>query len=217
MPYLLLEASRVSSFVEEIPMPSDCVTSEVENPDFPLGVWKIQKAGGSRLIESGAGMRECHGRRWNMCHPAREQIRTQLHPSFKTPWSEVKVSELCPVLCNAMDYTVHGILQARILECIAFPFSRGSSQPGDEIQVSCIIGRFFYQLSHKVSPRILEWVAYPFSSGSSWPRNQTGVSCIEGGFFTNWAISEALKSHSKVDFKNKQIKKYAGKAESKFC
>ena len=32
-------------------------------------------------------------------------------------------------LCNPMDYTVHGILQARILECEAFPFSRGSSQP----------------------------------------------------------------------------------------
>ena len=31
--------------------------------------------------------------------------------------------------CNPMDYTIHGILQARILECVAFPFSRGSSQP----------------------------------------------------------------------------------------
>ena len=35
-----------------------------------------------------------------------------------------------------------GILQARILECIAIPFSRGSSQPRDWIQVSCIVGRF---------------------------------------------------------------------------
>ena len=41
-----------------------------------------------------------------------------------------------------MDYTVHGILQARILEWIAFPFSRGSSQPRDQTQVSCIAGRF---------------------------------------------------------------------------
>ena len=37
-----------------------------------------------------------------------------------------------------MDDTVHGILQARILEWIAFPFSRGSSQPRDQTQVSCI-------------------------------------------------------------------------------
>ena len=42
-----------------------------------------------------------------------------------------------------MDYTVHGILQARILERVAFPFSRGSSQPRDQTQVSRIAGRFF--------------------------------------------------------------------------
>ena len=41
-----------------------------------------------------------------------------------------------------MDYTVHGILQARILEWLAFPFSRGSSQPRDLTQVSCIAGDF---------------------------------------------------------------------------
>ena len=39
--------------------------------------------------------------------------------------------------------TVHGILQARILESIAFPFSRGSSQPRDQTQVSRIAARFF--------------------------------------------------------------------------
>ena len=42
-----------------------------------------------------------------------------------------------------MDYTIHGILQARILEWVAFPFSRGSSQPRGQIQVSLIAGRFF--------------------------------------------------------------------------
>ena len=42
-----------------------------------------------------------------------------------------------------MDYTVHGILQARIVEWVAFPFSRGSSQPRDQTQVSCIAGGFF--------------------------------------------------------------------------
>ena len=42
-----------------------------------------------------------------------------------------------------MDYTVHGILQARILEWAAFSFSRGSSQPRNLTQVSHIIGRFF--------------------------------------------------------------------------
>ena len=42
-----------------------------------------------------------------------------------------------------MDYTVHGILQARILEWVAFPFSRGSSQPRNWARVSCIAGGFF--------------------------------------------------------------------------
>ena len=44
---------------------------------------------------------------------------------------KVKVTQSCPTLCNPMDYTVHGILQTRILEWVAFPFSRGSSQPRD--------------------------------------------------------------------------------------
>ena len=42
-----------------------------------------------------------------------------------------------------MDYAVHVILQAKILECVAFPFARGSSQPRDQTQVSHIAGRFF--------------------------------------------------------------------------
>ena len=42
---------------------------------------------------------------------------------------KVKVDQSCPTLCDPMDYTVHGILQARILEWVAFPFSRGSFQP----------------------------------------------------------------------------------------
>ena len=46
-------------------------------------------------------------------------------------------------LCDPMDYTVHGILQARILEWVVFPFSRRSSQLRDWMQVSCIAGRFF--------------------------------------------------------------------------
>ena len=42
---------------------------------------------------------------------------------------KVKVAQSCPTLCNPMDYTILGILQARIMEWAAFSFSRGSSQP----------------------------------------------------------------------------------------
>ena len=103
----------------------------------------------------------------------------------------MKVTLSCPTLWDSMDYTVHGILQARVLEWVAFPFSRGSSQPRDQTQVLPHCRWILYQLSHKGSPRILEWVAYPFSSRFPQPRNWTGVSYNASGFFTNWAIREA--------------------------
>ena len=55
----------------------------------------------------------------------------------------VKVIESYLTLCDPMEYTVHVILRARILEWVAFPFSRGSSQPRDPTQISCIAGGFF--------------------------------------------------------------------------
>ena len=56
---------------------------------------------------------------------------------------EVKIAHLCLTVCNPMDYTVHGILQARILEWVGFPFSRKSYQPRDRTQISHIAGGFF--------------------------------------------------------------------------
>ena len=103
---------------------------------------------------------------------------------FETPWL-------------IQSSTVHGILQARILEWLAFPFSKASSQCRDRTQVSRFAGGFFTSWAtreaqeYKQSSRILEWVTYPFSSGFSWPQNWTGVSCIAGRFFTNRATWEA--------------------------
>ena len=67
----------------------------------------------------------------------------QIRKLGKYCYVKVKVAQSCPTVCDPMDDTVQGILQARILEWVAFPFSRGSSQPRDQTQVSCIIGRFF--------------------------------------------------------------------------
>ena len=61
--------------------------------------------------------------------------------SRKAEWSECRT--LRPPLCDPVDYTVHGVLQARILEWVAFPFSRGSSQPRGRTQISHIAGGFF--------------------------------------------------------------------------
>ena len=46
---------------------------------------------------------------------------------------KVKVAVVPPTLCDPMGYTVRGILQARILEWVAIPFSRGSSNPGSNL------------------------------------------------------------------------------------
>ena len=64
----------------------------------------------------------------------------------------VKVTQSCLTLCDLMAYTVHGILQARILEWVAFSFSRGSSQPRDRTQVSHIAGRFFTSWATREAP-----------------------------------------------------------------
>ena len=53
-----------------------------------------------------------------------------------------EVAQSCPTLCDPMDcslpgFSVHGILQARIVEWVTISFSRGSSQPGDQTRVSC--------------------------------------------------------------------------------
>ena len=102
---------------------------------------------------------------------------------------KVKVAQSCPTLCNPMDYTVHGILQARILEWVAFLSLLQESFPTQWSNPGFPHCRWIlYQLSHQGSPRILEWVGCPFPRGSSWARNWTRVSCIAEGFFTNSAI-----------------------------
>ena len=76
----------------------------------------------------------------NMLHslPNFQNALKSLHLQSRFPHSvcpdelvKGKVAQSCLTLCDPLDYTVHGILQARILEWVAFPFSRGSSQPSD--------------------------------------------------------------------------------------
>ena len=105
---------------------------------------------------------------------------------------KLRVTQLCPTLCDPMNYTVRGILQARILEWVAFPFSRGSSQPRESNPGLLHCRWILYQLSHKRSPRIVGWVAYPFCRGSSRPKDQTQVSRIAGVFFISSATREVL-------------------------
>ena len=72
---------------------------------------------------------------------------------------KVKVARSCWTLCDPMNYIVHGIVQARILEWIAFPFSRESSQPG-------------------IKPRSLTLQADSLSAEPQRKPNNTGVGSL---------------------------------------
>ena len=81
---------------------------------------------------------------------------------------KVKVTQSCPTLCNPVDCIVHGIFQARILEWVAFPFSRGPSEPKDRTQVSHIAGGFF------TSGARVRWTLIQsdvFINGGNWDPN----------------------------------------------
>ena len=79
----------------------------------------------------------------------------------------VKVAQSCPTLCDPIGYTVHGILQARILEWVAFPFSQELSQPRDRTQVSHTAGRFFTSLATREAQEY--WSGYAIHSPADLP------------------------------------------------
>ena len=89
---------------------------------------------------------------------------------FETPTDlkvKVKVTQSCLTLCDPMDYTVHGILQDRMLKWVAFPFSRGSSQPRDQTQISCIAGKFFTSWATREAQEY--WSGEPIPSPADFP------------------------------------------------
>ena len=70
-------------------------------------------------------------------------------------------------LCDRMDCTVHGILQARVMEWVAFPFSRGSSQPRDQTQASLNAGGFFTSWATREAQEY--WSRQPIPSPGDLP------------------------------------------------
>ena len=92
---------------------------------------------------------------------------------------KVKFSQSCPTLCNLMDCIVPGILQARILEWVAFSFSRGSSQPRNRTGVSCIAGGFF-----------TNW---------GWPGIKPVPPAVEAQSLNPWTTREGLREDFSVE------------------
>ena len=122
-------------------------------------------------------------------------------------WKWVKFAQSCLTLCNPMDCSplgssLHGILQARILEWVAIPFSRGSSQPRDLTCVSRITGRFFtVWATHSVTPVMASWLA--LANGMRWryyplPKGFTKVRLVKAMVFPvvvygceSWTVKKA--------------------------
>ena len=78
-----------------------------------------------------------------------------------------------------MDYTVHGIFQARIMEWVAFPFSRGSSQTRDQTQVSCIAGEFFTSWATREAEEYWSGLPYPPPGDLPDPGIQPGSPALQ--------------------------------------
>ena len=115
---------------------------------------------------------------------------------------KVLVAQSCLTLCNPMDCSlpgssVHGIFQARILEWVAIPFSRGSSHLRDQTRVSCIAGGL-YHLSHQGSPNVvylyISSQSYGFSSSHVW---MWELDHKEGWALKNWCFQTVVleKTH----------------------
>ena len=133
VPYILWVGERVCLVAQScltLCNPMDCSPpgSSVHG-DFPnenTGVGYLQLVGSSSKQSS--------------------QPRDQTRVSYLAGRFFSTESESCSIMSDSWDpthYTVHGILQARILEWVAFSFSRVSSQPWDQTHVSHIAGRFF--------------------------------------------------------------------------
>ena len=119
---------------------------------------------------------------------------------------KVKVAQSV-TLCDPMDYTVHGILQARILEWVAFPFSRGFSQPRDGTQISLTAGGFFTSWATRKPKN--PGMGSLFLLQQIFPTQKfKQISCTAGRFFTNWAIRNPRVQKLYADSAKKSISGY---------
>ena len=104
----------------------------------------------------------------------------------------MKVTQLSSKPCNRIDYTVHGILQARILECVAFPFSRGIF-PNQESNSGLPLCRQILQAPPSVGfSRQEYWIGLPFPSPGNLPNPgiEPGSPALQADAFTIWATRE---------------------------
>ena len=111
------------------------------------------------------GFRHCRQILFHLSHQGSPHISCHCSICFVLLSMKKKVAQPCPTLCDLMDYAVHGVLQARILEWVApapdleIQISRGSSQPRDGTQVACIAGDSLLT-GRQGKPKNTRWVDY---------------------------------------------------------
>ena len=113
-----------------------------------------------------------------------EKITTHDKRSKMIMKVKVKVAQSCPTVCDPRNYTVRGILQARILEWVAFPFSKGSSQPRDWTQISDVAGRFFTSWATKEAQKYWSGLPCPPPEDLPDPGIKPKSPALAGRFFT---------------------------------
>ena len=113
-----------------------------------------------------------------------------VNPKGNQSWTFIESESLSCVWLFATPWTrVHGILQARILEWVTFPFSRGSFKPRDRTQVSCIAGRIFPSWAIRETPILQtrkqewpeQWIPFPMSH-----TQKSGRTCPQTHYFQLW-------------------------------
>ena len=113
---------------------------------------------------------------------------------------KMKVAQSCPTLCNPMYYRVHGILQARILEWVTFPFPRGSSKPRDQTQVSHTAGGFFTSWATREAQEYWSGEPIPSPGGLPDPGLTLGSSALQADSLPTELLGKprVTKSHTQL-------------------
>ena len=98
---------------------------------------------------------------------------------------KVKLAQLCPTLCDPMDYIIHGLYNSpgKNTGVGSLSLLQGIFPTQGLIPGLPHYKRIICQLNHKGSQRILKWVAYPFFSRPSQPRNWTGDLCLPTNYW----------------------------------
>ena len=126
-----------------------------------------------------------------------------------TQWTDVcLISQSCPTVCDPRDCSlpgtsVHGILQARVLEWVAMPSSRGSSQPRDQTQISHIADRFFTIWATREA--VTQWTKFLFLQKSSVLKEERSKSKSSSWTITNLYIAGSQHGASINSLENSYI------------